>query len=85
LRADIVSNVITGIRVPKEALHLDDDLNTFIYLQTSGFAERVDVEVLRETGDSVLVRDGVASGTPLRVDSIIIVRANDLYHGKVVG
>ena len=85
LRADIVSNVITGIRVPKEALHLDDDLNTFIYLQTSGFAERVDVDVLRETGDSVLVRDGVASGTPLRVDSIIIVRANDLYHGKVVG
>ena len=84
LRADIVSNVITGIRVPKEAIHLDDDNNTFVYLQTSGFAERVDVEILRITGDSYLVRDGTETGTPLRVDSIIIVRANDLYHGKVV-
>ncbi|MDR2569219.1 MAG: hypothetical protein LBD23_02835 [Oscillospiraceae bacterium] len=84
LRADIVFNVVTGIRVPKDAIHLDDELNTFVYLQTSGFAERVDVEILMETGDSYLVRDGAETGSPLRVDSIIIVRANNLYHGKVV-
>jgi len=87
LRADVVVNVITGIRVPKEAIHLDDDGNTFIYLQTSGYAEEVKVEILNppgEIGDSYLVRDGAEAGTPLRVDSIIIVRANNLYHGKVV-
>jgi len=84
LRADIVFDTITGIRVPKEAIRLDDDNNTFIFLQTSGFAERIRVEILKESGDSYLVRDGAESGTPLRVDSIIIVKANNLYHGKVV-
>jgi len=86
LRADIVFGEVSGIRVPKEAIHLDDDSNTFVYLQTSGYAEMVAVEILRVTGDSYLVRDGAESNppTPLRVDSIIIVKANDLYHGKVV-
>ena len=84
LRADVVFGVVSGIRVPKEAIHLDDDMNTFVYLQTSGYAEKVDVEILRESGDSYLVRDGAETGSPLRVDSIIIVSANNLYHGKVV-
>jgi len=85
LRADVVLGVVSGIRVPREAIHLDEDLNRFIYLQTSGYAEKVDVEIIRETGDSYLVRDGAETGSPLRVDSIIIVKANNLYHGKVVG
>jgi multidrug efflux pump subunit AcrA (membrane-fusion protein) len=85
IRANIVANTITGIRVPREALHLDDDGTTYIFLQTAGFAERVDVEILEEAGDSFLVRDGIEAGTPLRVGSIIIVRANNLYHGRVVG
>jgi len=84
LRADIVSNVVTGIRVPKRAIHLDENNKTFVFLQTSGFAEAVEVEILRETGDSYLVRDGAETGSPLRVDSIIIVKANNLYHGKVI-
>jgi len=85
LRADVIFAVITGIRVPKEAIQLDDNGETFVYLQTSGYAERVDVEILRESGDSYLVRDGAETGSPLRVDSTIIVKANNLYHGKVVG
>ena len=87
LRADVVFDTISGIRVPREAIHLDDDGNTFIYLQTSGYAEKVDVEILDppgEIGDSYLVRDGMETGSPLRVNSIIIVKANNLYHGKVV-
>jgi len=87
LRADILLGIVTGIRVPKDAIHLDDDLNTFIYLQTSGYAEVVSVEILDPPGvigDSYLVRDGEETGSPLRVDSIIIVKARNLYHGKVV-
>jgi len=85
LRADVISDIISGIRVPMEAIHLDDENQTFIYLQTSGYAEKVYVEILIKTGDSYLVRDGTETGSPLRVDSTIIVKANDLYHGKVVG
>ena len=84
LRADVVFNVTSGIRVPKEAIHLDDDGTTFIYLQTGVRAERVDVEILVGSGDYYLVRDGAESGTPLRAGSTIIVRANNLYHGKIV-
>jgi hypothetical protein len=39
---------------------------------------------MKESGDSYLVRDGAETNSPLRVDSIIIVKANNLYHGKVV-
>ena len=93
LRADIVHDSITGIRVPKEAVHLDnrgDSVVEHIFLQTSGYAERVDIERLPagnpiEIGGYYIVRDGVETGSSLRIGSIIIVRGSDLRHGKVVG
>jgi len=85
LQAEIVNDVVTGIRVPKEAIHLDDDNTTFIFLQTGVRAERANVDILLESGDSYLVRDGAEAGTHLRAGSTIIVKANNLYHGKVVG
>jgi len=84
LRAEVVYGVVTGIRVPKEAIHLDDDGKTFIYLQTGVRAERVDVQILHEYGESYIVRDGIETGSPLRAGSTIIVRANNLFHGKIV-
>ena len=85
LKADVVFEIITGLRVPVEAIQLDDDGTTFVYLQTGVRAERVDVEILVETGDSYLVTDGLEAGTPLRAGSTIIVRANGLFDGKIVG
>ena len=84
LRADVVLGVFSGIRIPKEAIHLDDENNTFVFLETSGFAEQIAVEILITAGDSYIVRDNTQAGSPLRVDSTIIVRANNLYHGKTV-
>ena len=84
IRADIIFSVVSGIRVPKEALHLDDDGTVFIYLQTGVRAERVNVEILHEAGDSYIVRDGAATGSPLRSGTTIIVRANGLFDGKIV-
>jgi len=85
IRADIVFSVVSGIRVPKEAIRLDDDGTVFVYLQTGVRAERVDVEILHEAGDSYIVRDGAATGSPLRSGTTIIVRANGLFDGKIVG
>jgi len=85
VEAEIILDVISGIRVPMEALRLDDNATTYIYLQTGMRAERVNVEIISEHGDVLLVRDGVESGTPLRAGSTIIVRANNLYHGKIIG
>ena len=86
LNAQVIYNTITGIRVPKEAVHFDESDNSlFIFLQTGARAERVSIEILREYGDVYIVRDGLETGSPLRQGSTIIVRANNLYHGKVVG
>lgn len=85
LRAEVVVAVISGIRVPKEAIYLDDNGKTFIYIQTGVRAERVDVEILIESGDSYLVRDGAQTGSPLRAGSAIISKANNIFDGKLVG
>jgi len=84
VRAEIIFNVVSGIRVPKEAIHLDDDGTTFVYLQTGVRAERVNVDILHISGDSYIVRDGAEAGTPLRAGTTIIVKANGLYNGKIV-
>jgi len=84
IRTNIVLDTISGIRVPKEAIQLDDNAATFVYLQTGVRAERVDVEILHEEGDVYLVRDGAETGSPLRAGSTIIVKANNLYDGKIV-
>ena len=85
VRAEVVIREVSGIRVPREAMRLDDDGATFIFLQTGARAERVDVEILSEFGDGYLVRDGAETGSPLRSGATIIVKANNLFHGKVVG
>lgn len=84
LRAEVVTGVISGIRVPKEAIQLDDNAATFVYIQTGVRAERVYVEILYELGDVYLVRDGIETGSPLRTGSTIIVKANGLEDGKIV-
>jgi hypothetical protein len=85
LQADIIFDNIVGIRVPKEAIHLDDSGVTHVFLQTGARAERVNVEILTIIGDSYIVRDGAETGSPLRAGSTIIVRANNLFDGRVVG
>ena len=84
MRADVVYDTVTGIRVPKEAIQLDDDGTTFIYLQTGVRAERADVDILTVYGDSYLVQIGGEVWSPLREGATIIVKANGLYDGKVV-
>ena len=85
LRAEVAFGAITGIRVPKEAIHLEDDAGACVFIQTGVVAERVSVEILLEAGDSYLVRDGAETGGPLRAGATIIVKANGLFDGKVIG
>jgi hypothetical protein len=84
LQAEIIFGYINGIRVPKEAIHLDDDAVTHVFLHTGARAERVNVEILAEIEGHYIVRDGAETGSPLRVGSSIIVRGNNLFDGRVV-
>ena len=84
LSADVIYDVVSGIRIPKEAIHLDDDGTAFVFLKIGVHAERVNVDILVESGDGYLVRDSSGSGTSLHSGSVIIVKGNNLYDGKIV-
>ncbi len=94
--AEIVFGEVTGIRVPKAAIRLEriSEANTvqatFVYLAEGVQATRVRVEIIEEFGDSYIVRGEVVGEEKqgamsiLRDGSEIIVKANNLYDGKIV-
>ena len=82
LTADIVFATYSGIRVPKEAIHLDEEGNTFVYLLSGLQAEKVAVEILGDSEDFYIVKKDPSGA--IRDGSEIIVSANDLYDGKVL-
>ena len=82
--AEVVFSEYSGIGIPKEAIRLDDDNRTFVFLQTGVRAEKVYVEILGEIGDNYIVQNGDKTKTTLREGAIVIVKANGLEDGKVV-
>jgi multidrug efflux pump subunit AcrA (membrane-fusion protein) len=84
LSAQILFDTDRGLLVPTDAVHYKDDGTAYVYLLKGLQAKEVGVTVLAQNGDSYVLEDGAESGTALREGSEIIVRAKDLYDGKVV-
>ena len=88
LTAQVEFSAYTGLSVPKEAVYQENDENvvkTYIFLLPGLQAEKVYVDILSESGDSYIVKNGTENGTALREGSTIIVQGKDLFDGKVVG
>ena len=89
--ARIVFQTYSGIRVPREALHFgapnaDGVRSAYVFTLTLGSAERKFVQVVYEGEDFFLVRPDMARTTEaaaLREGNSIIVRARELYDGRV--
>lgn len=81
MTAKIISSASSGIQVPKEAMHIDDEGKTFIYVLKGLQSQRTDVEILGETEDYYMVSK---DDTDLRIGDEIITRAAALYDGAVV-
>lgn len=81
MSADIVFDSFVGLRIPKEAVHLDED-GQFVYILSGVQARRVGVEVISQTSDYYVVES--LDLIMLHEGSEIIIKANDLYDGKVV-
>lgn len=77
--AELIFTEENGIRVPRKAMHVDDDGKTFVYVNTGLQAERKDVEILRDMGDFYVVKS-----SRLKEGDSIIVSAKRLSDGKVV-
>ncbi|MDR1590046.1 MAG: hypothetical protein LBS51_07630 [Oscillospiraceae bacterium] len=82
--ADVALYSVTGLRVPKPAMHLDDDGRTYVYVYSGGRAHLEYAEILGESDDVYIVRDNAPEGGALRKGAEIIVKGNGLYDGKVI-
>lgn len=78
--AEILISEVSGLRIPRKGLHVDDKGNPFVYVQTALLAEKKPVRVLADYGDYYMV-----SSDTLRAGDEVIVSARNLYEGKVVG
>jgi len=81
LAADIVFSRHSGIRVPKEAVHLDEDGSAFVYVLQAAQAHKAYMKIAAESGDFYLAEpeDGM-----LCEGAQIITRGSGLAEGKVV-
>lgn len=79
--AEIVFGSLSGVSVPREAVHLNEDGETVVYVLRGVTAHEVPVNILAESGDYYMVEE---TRTGLRINDIVIVRAMSLYDGAVV-
>lgn len=80
LTAEVLFTETTGIRIPKEAVNIDEDGVQYVYVISGVQAQRVDITILTEYDEYYLVE---ADGN-LRDGMEVIVEAKELYSGKVV-
>lgn len=81
LYAELVFSHKEGLRVPREAVHLDENGDTFVYVLQGLQAQKIVIDILGESGDVYMAAE--ESGG-LREGDQIIAAGNGLYDGKVV-
>ena len=91
--AELILRAYSGLRIPKNALRVDETGQTGVYCLIGLSAYFKPVEVLYQGEDFCLVRpgeidastQGQATVLTLRANDEVIVSAGELYNGKVVG
>ena len=82
--ADVVFNSYSGLRVPKDAVRVDERGRTGVYILEGAVARWKTIEILHDNGESYVVTLDKSSTNNLWPGDEIIVGAKDLYDGKVV-
>ena len=82
--ADVVFRSYSGLRVPKEAVHVREDGKVGVYILESAAYKWKTVEILYDNGESYIVRLDKSSTQNLWPGDDIIVDDKDAYDGKVV-
>ena len=80
--AEIIFSSVSGVRVPREAMHVDENGQTFVYVLVGVQAVRADADILSEGGDYYIVNP--VEGSKLFAGADIVVSAGELYDGKVI-
>lgn len=82
--ADVVFRVYSGLRVPKDALRVNDEGQDGVYVLESAEARWKPVTILYDNGESYVVELDKSKVSNLWPGDEIIVNAKNLYDGKVV-
>lgn len=82
--ADIVFSSYAGLRVPKEAIRVDEDGQVGVYVLEGSNAVWKSVNILHDNGETYVVELDKSSVDNLWPGDEIIVAGRDLYDGKVV-
>lgn len=82
--ADIVFTSYAGLRVPKEAIRVDEDGQVGVYILEGSNASWKSVNILHDNGETYVVELDQSSVNNLWPGDEIIVTGRDLYDGKVV-
>ena len=81
--AELIFSTYTGLRVPKEAIRYEEG-SAGVYIIESTYARWKPVRILYDNGESYVVEQDKSSTNNLWAGDEIIVRASNLYDGKVV-
>ncbi len=82
--ADIVFATYSGIRVPKDAVRLDEQNQAGVFILESASAKWKPIEILYDNGESYIVKLDKTSTANLWPGDELIINARDLFDGKVV-
>ncbi len=82
--ADVVFTSYTGLRVPKEAIRVNENAQAGVYVLEGNNAVWKSVNILYDNGESYVVELDKTSTAHLWPGDEIIVEAKNLYDGKVV-
>lgn len=83
--ADILFNSFSGLRVPKEAVRVDEDGQPGVYILEGAAAKWKNITILHDNGESYVVKYDRSSTGNLWPGDEVIVSAKNLYNGKKVG
>ncbi len=83
--ADVVFVSYPGLRVPKQAVHVDETGQAGVYILESAVARWKPITILHDNGESYVVELDKSSTANLWPGDEVIVNAKNLYDGKVVG
>ena len=83
--ADFVFGYKSGLRVPKEAIHVDEDGVSGVYVLQGAEAEWKPVQIIYDNGESYIVKLDKSSTDNLWPDDEIILTDYEIYDGKVMG
>ena len=83
--ADVVFNSYQGLRVPKDAVRVDSGGQTGVYTLEGAAARWKPITILHDNGESYVVELDKSSTANLWPGDEVIIHAQNLYDGKVVG